>query len=314
MPSPAPRRPDWPELPLAAWRDTYATLHTWTQMVGKTLLALAPPQNHWWHVTFQVSARGLATGPMVSGPHVFDAAFDFVEHVLVLRRSDGASERIPLKPCSVADFWKFYRSALATLGIEAHIWPVPCELPSPIRFTDDREHAAYDPEYAHRHWRILVTVDQVFKRFRGRFLGKSSPVHFFWGGFDLATTRFSGRRASGPPRTDAMNREAYSHEVISAGFWPGSGTVNEAAFYAYAAPAPAGYTASAIQPAAARYEAPMGLFILPYDTVRTARDPTEMLLAFLQSTYDVGADLGRWDRASLERPQSEWDVRALGHL
>ncbi len=212
----------WPALPLEEWRDTYATLHMWTQMVGKTCLALAPRQNHWWQVALHVTARGLATGPMPYGPRTLDAEFDFVAHELVLRTGEGAVQEIALRPRSVADFYRAYLSALETLGVHVRLWPVPVEVEHPLRFPDDEAHASYDPEYANRFWRILVQVDDVLRRFREPFLGKCSPVHFFWGSFDLAVTWFSGRRAPERPGADRVTREAYSHEVISAGFWPGS--------------------------------------------------------------------------------------------
>lgn len=292
----------WPDLRLEEWRDTYATLHMWTQIVGKTRLALAPPQNHWWHVTLHVTARGLATGPMPCGPRTLDAEFDFVEHELVLRTDEGAVQRIALRPRSVADFYRVYLGALETLGVRVTLWPVPQEVEHPIRFPDDEQHASYDPEYANRFWRILVRVDDVFRRFRGPFLGKCSPVHFFWGSFDLAVTRFSGRRAPERPGADAITQEAYSHEVVSAGFWPGSGAVQEAAFYAYAAPEPPGLRDAVPQPGAAYYHPQMSEFILPYAAVRTAESPAATLLAFLHSTYDAAADLAHWDRDALERP------------
>ena len=292
----------WPALPLEEWRDTYATLHMWTQMVGKTCLALAPPQNHWWHIALRVTARGLATGPMPYGTRTLDAEFDFIEHELVLRTGEGAVHKIALRPRSVADFYRAYLAALEKLGVHVRLWPVPVEAEHTIRFSDDTAHAAYDPEYANRHWRILVQADDVLKRFRASFLGKCSPVHFFWGSFDLAVTRFSGRRAPERPGADRITREAYSHEVISAGFWPGSGDVQQAAFYAYAAPEPAGLRDLVPQPSAVYYHPPMGIFILPYAAVRTASSPVDALLAFLQSTYDAAADLAGWDRPALERP------------
>jgi uncharacterized protein DUF5996 len=304
-------RDRWPTLPLEEWRDTYATLHMWTQMVGKTCLALAPRQNHWWQVAFHVTARGLATGPMPYGPRTLDAEFDFIEHELVLRTSEGAVQKIALRPRSVAEFYRVYLAALETLGVHVRLWPVPVEVEHPIRFPDDESHAAYDPEYANRFWRILVQVDDVFRQFRAPFLGKCSPVHFFWGSFDLAVTRFSGRRAPERPGADRVTQEAYSHEVISAGFWPGSGGVQEAAFYAYAAPEPAGLRDLAPQPSAVYYHPPMGIFILPYAAVRTAASPVDALLAFLQGTYDAAADLANWDRGALERPVSPSAARGL---
>ena len=292
----------WPPLPLEEWRDTCATLHMWTQIVGKTRLALAPWQNHWWHVTLHVTARGLATGPMPYGTRTLDAEFDFVEHQLVLRTGEGAAQQIPLVPRSVAEFYRSYLAALAALDVQVKLWPMPVEVEHPIRFPDDREHASYDRAFANRFWRILVQADDLLKRFRGRFLGKASPAHFFWGSFDIAATRFSGRRAPERPGADRITQEAYSHEVISAGFWPGSGTVQEPAFYAYAAPEPAGLRDVTASPGDAYYHPPMSLFILPYAAIRTAASPGDAVLAFLQSTYEAAADLAHWDRASLERP------------
>ena len=291
----------WPALPLAEWRDTYATLHMWTQIVGKTRLALAPHQNHWWQVALYVTARGLATGPMPYGTGTLDAEFDFVKHELVLRTGEGAVQEITLRPRSVAEFYGVYLAALDTLGVHLKLWPVPVEVEHPIRFPDDTEHASYDAEYANRFWRILVQVDDVLRRFRGPFLGKCSPVHFFWGSFDLAVTRFSGRRAPERPGADAMTREAYSHEVFSAGFWPGSGPVQEAAFYAYAVPEPAGLRDASVQPPAAYYHPQLSEFVLPYAAVRSAGSPVDTLLAFLQGTYDAAANLAHWDRDALER-------------
>lgn len=302
MPVDVATRAPWPALPLDEWRDTYATLHMWTQIVGKTRLALAPWQNHWWQVALHVTARGLATGPMPYGSRTLDAEFDFVQHELVLRTSEAAQQEITLRPQSVAEFYRIYLAALAALGVRVELWPVPVEVEHPIRFVDDHEHASYDPEYVSRFWRILVQVDDVFRQFRGRFLGKCSPVHFFWGSFDLAVTRFSGRRAPERAGADHVTREAYSHEVISAGFWPGSGAVQEAVFYAYAAPEPAGLRDLAPQPTGAYYDPQLREFILPYAAVRTAASPVDALLAFLQSTYDAAAELAGWERDALERP------------
>ena len=300
----------WPALPLDEWRDTYATLHMWTQIVGKTRLALAPWQNHSWQVTLLLTARGLGTGAMPYASGTLDAEFDFVEHELVLRTGAGAIEKIALRPRSVADFYRTYLAALDTLGVRVKLWPVPVEVENPIRFPDDAQHASYDPEYANRFWRILVQVDDVFRRFRGSFLGKCSPVHFFWGGFDLAVTRFSGRPAPDRPGPEFM-REAYSHEVISAGFWPGSGAVQEAAFYAYAVPEPPGLKNAAVRPSAAYYHPQMSEFILSYEAVRTAASPGDALLAFLESTYDAAADLATWDREALERPVARPEHRSV---
>jgi Family of unknown function (DUF5996) len=296
----------WPSLPLAAWKDTYATLHMWTQIVGKVRLELTPKTNHWWSVAFYVSARGLTTSIIPNGHRVFDMEFDFVEHKLVIRTNDPATRTVALVSRSVADFYKEVMSALHSLGINVEIWKMPVEVPDPIPFDQDTVHASYDPEYAQRLWRILVSTDEVFKVFRSRFIGKSSPAHFFWGAFDMAVTRFSGRRA--PARNDPdpvlrkIMREAYSHEVISAGWWPGGGPVQDAAFYAYAAPEPPGFAQQRVRPQKASYSKDLGEFLLMYDDVRTASSPTTALLDFLQSTYEAGATLGKWDREALERP------------
>jgi hypothetical protein len=292
----------WPELSFEDWRETYATLHMWTQIVGKTRLALAPPENHWWQVVLYVTSRGLTTTPIPHGHRTFEVAFDFIEHQLTVETSDGGVRQLALAPRSVADFYREYMATLAGLGIQVAFWPVPVEVERPVPFAEDREHAAYDAAYAHRFWRILVQADRVLKEFRGRFLGKSSPVHFFWGAFDLAVTRFSGRRAPHREGLSRMMREASSHEEISAGFWPGSGHVQEAAFYAYAAPEPAGLRDASVRPRGASYHPEMSQFILPYDRVRTAASPDEALMDFLQSTYEVAAELAHWDRAALDRP------------
>jgi hypothetical protein len=302
MPDALAAHEDWPALPLAEWRDTYATLHMWTQMVGKTRLALSPPENHWWHVALYLTARGLTTGPMPYGPRTLQLDFDFIAHRLRAAMSDGTTSDLALAPRSVAEFYREYLAMLAGLGVRVKLWPMPCEVENPIRFTDDRLHASYDPGHANRWWRVIAQADHVFRRFRWGFLGKVSPVHFFWGSFDLAATRFNGKRAPARPETDRMTQEAYSHEVISAGFWPGSGSVKEAAFYAYAAPPPEGFTATRLEPGGAYYDPSWKIFVLPYDAVRTAASPADTLLAFLQSSYDAWATLGRWDRAALERP------------
>ncbi|HKF20962.1 MAG TPA: DUF5996 family protein [Candidatus Angelobacter sp.] len=298
----------WPSLPLAAWKDTYATLHMWTQIVGKVRLALTPKINHWWNVPLYVSARGLTTSVIPDGSRVFDMEFDFVEHKLWIRTNDPATRTIALAPRSVADFYKEVMSVLRSLDINVEIWKMPVEVPDPIAFDRDTVHASYDPEYARRLWRILISTDEVFKVFRSRFIGKSSPAHFFWGAFDLAVTRFSGRRA--PERNDPdpvlrkIMREAYSHEVISAGWWPGGGPVADAAFYAYAAPEPPGFAQQAVRPQKASYSKDVGEFLLMYDDVRKATSPTTVLLDFLESTYEAGATLGKWDREALEyQPQ-----------
>ena len=291
----------WPALPLDAWRETYETLHMWTQIVGKTRLALAAPVNHWWHVTFHVTPAGLSTSEMPYEGGAVDIEFDFLRHALHIRTSTGAARSIALAPRSVADFYVEYMTALRELGVRVQIWPRAVEVPEPVSFLQDHRHASYDPESARRLHRVLVESDRVFSTFRGRFVGKSSPVHFFWGSFDLCVTRFSGRRAPPRPGADRITREAYSHEVISAGFWPGSGPVQEPAFYCYAAPEPPGFSSATLRPSAAYYLRDVGEFILPYEAVRTADSPDDTLLDFLESAYDAGATLGRWDRTSLER-------------
>jgi hypothetical protein len=295
----------WPPLPRAAWADTYATLHMWTQVIGKVRLALAPPSNHWWHVTLKPTPCGLTTGPMpLNAGRSFEMSFDFVKHVLAVGTSDGAGAALPLSPRSVAEFYADVMARLGELGIRVRIWPMPVEVPSPIRFDQDGEHRSYDRVWVERWWRIVSQSAAVLEEFRGRFIGKSSPVHFFWGSFDLAVTRFSGRRAPDRPGADSMTREAYSHEVISAGFWPGGGPVAEAAFYAYAAPEPAGFKMARVQPREALYSADLNEFILMYEDVRTAEAPHAKLLEFLESTYEAGASLGQWPRRELEREGS----------
>ncbi|HLJ23778.1 MAG TPA: DUF5996 family protein [Candidatus Acidoferrales bacterium] len=291
----------WPALPLSEWADTYATLHMWTQIVGKVRLALAPRVNHWWEVPLYVSARGLTTSPIPYDDGVFEVHFDFIDHRLDVITSWGETRSMLLEPRTVAEFYTAFLEILTTLEIEPKIWNMPVEIPNPIRFNQDRVHGAYDPRYANAFWRILVAVDAIFKEFRSGFIGKVSPVHFFWGSFDLAVTRFSGRRAPERPGADPITREAYSHEVSSVGFWPGGGDVKGAAFYSYAAPAPEGFGARAVRPAAAFYQQQLGEFLLMYDSVRTAQSPREALLEFCQSTYDAAADLGHWDRAALEK-------------
>jgi hypothetical protein len=296
----------WPSLPLAAWQNTYETLHMWTQIVGKIRLALVPHINHWWHSTLYVTPRGLTTAAMPYGTRTFEISFDFLDHHLQIETSDGITRRIALVPRSVADFYQDVMGTLHEIGIEVRIWTRPQEVQEPIPFEQDYNHAAYDPEYAQRLWRILVQADRVMRAFRSRFIGKSSPVHFFWGSFDLAVTRFSGRRAPEHPggvpnMADWVTREAYSHEVSSCGFWPGGGAVVEPVFYAYAYPAPEGFQDYPIQPKEAFYSSQMQEFILPYEAVRQADNPDEILLTFLQSTYEAAANLGNWDRAALER-------------
>lgn len=291
----------WPELRLKAWNDTRDTLHMWTQIVGKIRLALSPRVNHWWEVPLYVNARGLTTSPIPYDAGIFEILFDFIDHQLLIQTSGGAVKTMNLAPRSVADFYAELMATVRSMGIPVKIWPVPSEIPNPIRFDQDRTHASYDPEYANRFWRVLVSVDTVFKEFRSRFIGKDSPVHFFWGSFDMAVTRFSGRPAPERPGADTITREAYSHEVISGGFWPGTGEM-DAVFYAYAAPEPPGFSKATVRPSAAFYSTQMSEFFLIYEDVRKATSPREVLLDFLQSTYEAGATLGNWDRATLERP------------
>ena len=295
----------WPELPYAAWKDTCATLHLWTQIVGKTRLALTPWLNHSWHVTLYVTARGLTTSLISSKTADFEITFDFVDHAILIRMSNGQTASVALKAMTVADFYTVYRAALAELGIEVHISATPNELIDAIPFANDVSHRSYDPEYANRFWRALLRSHEVFSHFRTGFLGKVSPVHFFWGSFDLAVTRFSGRGAplhSGgfPHMPDAVVREAYSHEVSSAGFWPGGGVIDFPAYYSYAYPVPRGFGEAKIRPGQAFFSTALGEFLLPYDAVRSAKDPEEALLEFLQSTYAAAADLGAWNRSALE--------------
>ncbi len=296
----------WPSLPFDEWKDTYTTLHMWTQVVGKTRLALCPRENHWWHVALHVTARGLTTTPIPHGARIFEVGFDFVDHRLTVLTGEGQTRVILLRPRTVADFYREYMAILDDLGFSVRFRPVPDEVEHPIPFAEDQEHASYDPGQANRFWRVLVQADRLLKRFRGRFLGKSSPVHFFWGSFDLALTRFSGRRAPARPGASRMMQEATSHEEISVGFWPGSGAVREPAFYAYAAPEPPGFAAAPVRPPTAGYRPEISNFILPYESVRAAPAPDEMVLAFFQSTYEAAADLARWDRAMLDRPEWEW--------
>lgn len=294
----------WPELPYEAWQETCATLHLWTQVVGKIRCAQTPWLNHSWHVPLYVGSRGLTTTLIPNGRLSFEIEFDFLAHKLVVATVSGSRAEIDLKPQTVADFFAAVVKTLGELGIHVPIGELPCEIPGAIPFGKDRTHAAYDADYAQRFWRALVQVDRVFKQFRTRFIGKSSPVHFFWGSFDLAVTRFSGRTAplhpgGVPGLSNAVVQEAYSHEVSSAGFWPGAG-IGYAAFYSYAYPEPDGYRTAAVRPKGAFYNDALREFILPYDAVRTAGDPDAALLAFLQSTYEAAAETGHWDRATLE--------------
>jgi hypothetical protein len=301
----AARAEAWPDLPLAAWRDTCATLHLWTQVVGKVRLARAPMINHWWQVPLYVTSRGLTTSPIPDGVRTFAITFDFIAHRLAIEMSDGATDSFALEPRSVAEFHAEVMGRLRALGLATRIWTMPVEIADPIPFERDHAHAAYDPVYAHRFWRVLVQADRLFTAFRARFVGKVSPVHFFWGSFDLAVTRFSGREAPrhpGAPNTaDVVTREAYCEEVSSAGFWPGGAGMEKPVFFSYAYPAPPGFSDASVRPNAAFFSREMGEFLLPYDDVRRALTPDAMLLDFLQSTYDAAADLGRWDRARLER-------------
>ena len=297
----------WPELPTAAWRETYETLHLWTQIVGKIRLVRSPWLNHSWHVVLYVTARGLTTSPILDGTRSFQIDFDFIDHALRISTSDGARRQLALAGQSVASFYAAVMADLADLGIRLTIDEMPSELPEPIRFSEDNRHASYDPSAVRRFFQILLDADRVFKQFRTGFLGKASPVHFFWDSFDLAATRFSGRRAprhpGGVPNLpDAVACEAYSHEESSAGFWPGSGAICYPAFYSYAYPEPPGYRATKVRPEAAFFSEGLGEFILPYDAVRTAAEPEQALLEFLQSTYEAAANAAKWDRDALECP------------
>src|SRR5215470_2652201 len=286
----------WPTLPFASWKDTYATLHMWTQIVGKVRLRLTPLINHWWNVPLYVTARGLTTSRIPYGERSFELWFDFIRHQLVLETSDQILKSLPLAPRSVADFYDEFMKMLRSAGIEVRIWRMPVEIPNPIAFDQDRVHASYDSKSVEKFWHILLSVDSVLNEFRSGFIGKSSPVHFFWGSFDLAVTRFSGRRAPERPGADAITREAYSHEVSSVGFWPGSGDIKDAAFYSYAASEPQGFKEARVRPEAAFYSKQFGEFLLMYDDVRNSPSPSASLLDFCQSTYEATAILGKWDR------------------
>jgi hypothetical protein len=295
----------WPGLPLAAWQDTCATLHMWTQIVGKIRLAHSAPQNHWWNVTLYVSPRGLTTTAIPYHGGLFELEFDFIDHQLHLMTSAGPRRALPLAAQTVAAFFEAVMEMLAREGIDSNIYAVPVEVPDPIAFAEDTTHRSYDPDFANRFWRILVQTDRIMKEFRARFVGKSSPAHFFWGSFDLAVTRFSGRPAprhpGAPNVADFVTREAYSHEVSSCGFWPGGGAIDYPAFYAYAYPEPPGAPQFPIRPVAARYDDTMREFILPYDAVRESDSPDTDLMEFFQTTYEAAAVPGNWDRQSLER-------------
>jgi hypothetical protein len=296
----------WPALPLEEWKDTYATLHMWTQIVGKIRLANTPWINHSWHVTLYLTSRGMTTSPIPYGTRTFQIDFDFIDHRLLIQTSDGGVRMIALRPISVADFYGEVMIALRGLDVETTIQTKPNEVIDPIPFVQDYTHATYDANYANRFWRVLVQSDRVLKEFRSRYIGKCSPVHFFWGSFDLAVTRFSGRLApehpGGVPNLpDFVAREAYSHEVSSCGFWPGGGAIMEPVFYAYAYPEPQGFRDYSVQPGAAFYSSDMREFILPYNVIRHAHNPDKVLLEFLQTTYEAAANLGRWERDALER-------------
>jgi hypothetical protein len=289
----------WPALPLSEWQETYDTLHMWTQIVGKVRMQLTPMQVHWWNVALYVTARGLTTSPIPYGDSAFEVRFNFLEHRLEIETADGASRALKLEPKSVARFYHEFLSELRAAGVEVQINAHPQEVPGAIPFDQDEQHAQYAPEYAQRLHRILLSTHLVFEQFRSRFIGKSSPVHFFWGSFDLAYTRFSGRVA--PKRKGVITGEAYSHECSSVGWWPGSGPVNGPAFYAYAAPEPAGYREQRLKPDAAQYRTDLGEFILMYDDVRTSASPGTEILAFAESAYNAAANSGKWDRAALDR-------------
>ena len=295
----------WPELPLAKWKDTYDALHRWTQIIGKIELALSPQVNQWWNATLHITPHGITTSAMYYDNRLIQIEFDFISHLLLFETADNPTKTIALRPCSVAEFYQEVMATLRSLGISVTIWTTPVEIPERTPFEQDKKHQSYDPEYVQRFWRILAQTNRVFSEFRSRFTGKVSPVHFFWGAFDLAVTRFSGRTApkhpGGPYVARRVMVEAYSQEVSSCGFWPGGGPVNEPAFYAYSYPEPPGFSEYPIQPKEAYYDAKMGEFLLPYDVVRTADSPDDVLLAFLQSTYEAAATCGKWNRIALER-------------
>lgn len=290
-----------PPLPLSQWQATYDTLHMWTQMAGKVRLEQCPAINHWWGTALYVTANGLTTSPVPYGQGSFEIQFDFIQNKLVIETSSGDIREFKLEPQSVAEFYRKFMSALHDLGIDIHIYTMPVEFPNPIRFEEDTVHASYDADAVGRFWRILQWSDAVFKEFRARFIGKASPVHFFWGSFDLAVTRFSGRPAPPRPGADPVTAEAYSHEVSSAGFWPGGGGVDGPAYYAYAAPEPSGFPQYKVQPGPAFYHPELHEFLLMYDEVRQAASPKDFLMQFLQTSYDAAASLGKWDRKALER-------------
>jgi len=293
---------EWPALPFAEWERSRDTLHMWTQIVGKTRMALTPLENHWWNVPLYVTPRGLGTSPVPWKNGAFSMEFDLLAHQLLFHSSGGVQHCMRLYPRSVADFYAEYMAALRSLGIEVHIYKVPVEFDDVTPFDQDQHHASYDTEYVERFHRILTHADRIFKQFRSRFLGKSSPVHFFWGSFDLAVTRFSGKRAPEREGGDPVTREAYSHEVTSCGFWPGNRVFPHAAFYAYSAPVPPGLEKEPVRPANASWDSTLGEFIFKYEDARVASSPDQAILDFCQSAYEAGAKLAHWDRASLERP------------
>ncbi|MFO1519069.1 MAG: DUF5996 family protein [bacterium] len=294
----------WPRLPMKEWQATYDTLHMWTQIVGKIRMVQSPLVNHWWEVALYVTPRGLTTSSIPYGTRSFEMTFDFIEHRLLIQTSEGAVQSLALKPQSVASFYRELMGVLHSLEIEVKINPIPQEYPDRTPFDQDEAHASYDKEYAERHWRILLQADRLMHQFRGAFVGKCSPVHFFWGSFDLAVSRFSGRSAPLNPKAGPITREGYSHEVASVGFWPGSGNIEDPAFYAYCSPEPEGYKTSPLIKSPGFYNPPTSGYILMYDEVRNSKDPDRLVLDFFQGTYEAGADLGKWDRASLERKTS----------
>lgn len=296
----------WPQLPFSEWSETCETLHLWTQVVGKVRLALTPLVNHWWNVALHVTSRGLTSRPIPYGTHTFSMDFDFIDHRFTIATSDGAIDRFALEPMPVAHFYAQLMGRLKRLGIDVRIWTMPSEIENAISFDRDFGHAQYDPDWAHRFWLALLQSDRVFEKFRARFIGKASPVHFFWGSFDLAASRFSGRTALPPTRpvpnvASWVMQEAYSHEVCSCGFWPGNGGYGNAAYYVYAYPEPPGFSETPLRTAAATYDSRLGEFILPYGAVRDSSDPDGLLLGFLQETYEAAAALAVWDRSALER-------------
>lgn len=290
----------WPSLPFAEWKDTCATLHMWTQIAGKVRMALSPHLNHWWEVPLYVSAVGLTTSPIPYGAGIFEIEFDFIDHHLDIQTSWGERRSMWLVPRSVAEFYHEFMEMLHSLGIKVQIWPMPVEISDPIRFDQDHIHATYDSEHAHRFWRILTIADEILKKFRADFIGKVSPVHFFWGSFDLAVTRFSGRPAPERVNANRVEREAYSHEVSSAGLWPGGAHIDGCVFYSYAVPEPASFKESSIRPKAAFYDNVFHEYMLRYEDVRMMESPEKAVMDFLQSTYEAVADLGKWDRQALE--------------